>query len=518
MTGRKVLIFAIVTLIVVIVRGEVEEESKEIIYGEKKGGVEEEEVEEEEEAEGGVTEAWIMRRPFHIPPPHPRPFHPRPPIHAYHNPLPPRPRTPMHPRPLPHPPARPTWPREKSAVQVDDGGGHGYWGGQRSRVRSSQGYLSNGSLTEALNVLWTSRDGGHARNHNYGTSHHDHHNQNHRTTQNNRNYYYNQGDDHKYDGYDYQDEDPYNYVSYDHENYDHKRYNVYDAAKTRNTPSSNPFTPFTPPSSPPFTPYNPPPTTPTPNPSRLAPYPPRVNNPPVVNPHGNVRVGSGVGGMGVGGDAVRGGVSSGAVPPHTPVGPLGVPPRHPPVRPPVGRQPHQPAPPRVQPVAPLTPLHPPIAPGHHHPHIRLHPAPPRLGPPQYPAPAYPRAPAPPPPWQPPPAPLHLTPHEAVQLNRILSDPLWRRHFLGAANRAGLADTGTGDSTPVITPLSHLPSGPYGGVGGGWMNGVGAAVGGVANSLPSLEKAVTTMSFMAFGIFMANLLVQALANVSMGYRS
>lgn len=49
-------------------------------------------------------------------------------------------------------------------------------------------------------------------------------------------------------------------------------------------------------------------------------------------------------------------------------------------------------------------------------------------------------------------------------------------------------------------------------GGNWMVRMGKVVSGMSNQLPSLEKAITTMSFLAFGVFMANLLVQALANV------
>ncbi|XP_045598494.2 uncharacterized protein [Procambarus clarkii] len=48
-------------------------------------------------------------------------------------------------------------------------------------------------------------------------------------------------------------------------------------------------------------------------------------------------------------------------------------------------------------------------------------------------------------------------------------------------------------------------------GGNWMVRMGKVVSGMSNQLPSLEKAITTMSFLAFGVFMANLLVQALAN-------
>lgn len=51
-----------------------------------------------------------------------------------------------------------------------------------------------------------------------------------------------------------------------------------------------------------------------------------------------------------------------------------------------------------------------------------------------------------------------------------------------------------------------------GVGGGWMNRVGEVMGGLSKQLPSIHKAVTTMSFLAFGVFITNLLVQALANV------
>ncbi|XP_064121994.1 LOW QUALITY PROTEIN: uncharacterized protein LOC135226405 [Macrobrachium nipponense] len=47
----------------------------------------------------------------------------------------------------------------------------------------------------------------------------------------------------------------------------------------------------------------------------------------------------------------------------------------------------------------------------------------------------------------------------------------------------------------------------------WMTQVSDVMSGVSNQLPSIEKAVTTMSFMAFGIFMANLLLQAVVNSS-----
>ncbi|KAK4296998.1 hypothetical protein Pmani_030550 [Petrolisthes manimaculis] len=55
-------------------------------------------------------------------------------------------------------------------------------------------------------------------------------------------------------------------------------------------------------------------------------------------------------------------------------------------------------------------------------------------------------------------------------------------------------------------------GPVGGLGGNsWVSRVGEVMDGVSQQLPSIHKAVTTMSFIAFGVFITNLLVQALAN-------
>ncbi|XP_071523815.1 uncharacterized protein [Panulirus ornatus] len=50
-------------------------------------------------------------------------------------------------------------------------------------------------------------------------------------------------------------------------------------------------------------------------------------------------------------------------------------------------------------------------------------------------------------------------------------------------------------------------------GSNWLSRMGQVVSGVSNQLPSIDQAVTTMSFLAFGIFMANLIVQAVANSS-----
>lgn len=170
MAGRTVIIFAILMTVMMARCEDVEGKTEEILYGdnEEEGMGEEEGTGEKEEEAGemGVTEAWFMRRPF--PPPHPfyphsfpppRPHpHPRPPIQAYHNPLPPRSFVP-HPRPIPRPPVHPHWPRENTVPHAEGGGGQGggYWADQGSQVGSGQGYMTNGSLSEALNVLWTSR-------------------------------------------------------------------------------------------------------------------------------------------------------------------------------------------------------------------------------------------------------------------------------------------------------------------------------------------------------------------------
>ncbi|KAK8389916.1 hypothetical protein O3P69_012844 [Scylla paramamosain] len=146
----------------------------------------------------------------------------------------------------------------------------------------------------------------------------------------------------------------------------------------------------------------------------------------------------------------------------------------------------QPLPPFIHPLTPIAPPRPPMNPVPRPPvHQRL-----------------PAVPTPPDPSRTPSLPLHLTPLEAAQLARLLSDPLWRRHFLGAANRLGLADDK--DSSAIAAAYPSDSS---------WMSGVGSVMGGVADSLPSLERAVTTMSFLAFGIFMTNLVVQAMVNTT-----
>ncbi|KAK3857767.1 hypothetical protein Pcinc_035997 [Petrolisthes cinctipes] len=113
--------------------------------------------------------------------------------------------------------------------------------------------------------------------------------------------------------------------------------------------------------------------------------------------------------------------------------------------------------------------------------------------------------------------------EAIQLTSLLQDPLQTQLLLQAVNRMNSERVDIGDiiggfggpvgglGGPVGGPVGGY-GGPVGGLGdNSWMSRVSEVMGGVSQQLPSIHKAVTTMSFIAFGVFITNLLVQALAN-------
>ncbi|XP_069938681.1 uncharacterized protein [Cherax quadricarinatus] len=88
--------------------------------------------------------------------------------------------------------------------------------------------------------------------------------------------------------------------------------------------------------------------------------------------------------------------------------------------------------------------------------------------------------------------------EAMPLANLMDHPLKKKLLInsGFKNKAG-----NGMSTLHQQESSN------------WMYRMGQMVSGVSKQLPSIDKAVTTMSFLAFGIFMANLVVQAIANTT-----
>ncbi|KAG7173543.1 uncharacterized protein LOC121860428 [Homarus americanus] len=92
----------------------------------------------------------------------------------------------------------------------------------------------------------------------------------------------------------------------------------------------------------------------------------------------------------------------------------------------------------------------------------------------------------------------LTFAEAVELANLLGDPLQKKLLLDSDFR---------NSAVGMLQKQHQQG------GSGWMYEMGHMMSEVSKQLPRIDKAVTTMSFLAFGIFMANLVVQAIANSS-----